>query len=82
MDAQRAFAGADVALLLPGNTRADLERGPITYADAFDVQAYEHPLWRFRMSGAEREPLARGTDRELVGTDLEALVAWLQRGDL
>jgi hypothetical protein len=29
---------------------------------------------------AEREPFARGTDRELVGTDLEALVAWLQRG--
>ena len=117
VEAQRAFAGADVALLHPGNTRADLERGPITYADAFDVQAYEHPLWRFRMSGeelhealaeqsgllvsgsrelqpdrvytvvangvvAEREPFARGADRELVGTDLEALVAWLQRGDL
>jgi 5'-nucleotidase len=116
VDAQRAFAGADVALLHPGNTRADLERGPITYADAFDVQAYEHPLWRFRMSGeelhealaeqssllvsgsrelqsdlvytvvangvvAEREPFARGTDRELVGTDLQALVAWLQRGE-
>jgi 5'-nucleotidase len=117
VDAQRAFAGADVALLHPGNTRADLERGPITYADAFDVQAYEHPLWRFRVSGedlhealaeqpgllvsgsrefqsdlvytvvangvlAEREPFARGTDREVVGTDLEALVAWLQRGEV
>jgi 5'-nucleotidase len=114
VDAQRSFAGADVALLNPGNTRADLERGPITYADAFDVQAYEHPLWRFRMSGAEllnafadkpgllvsgsreldpelvytvaantivaeRGPFARGTNRELVGTDLEALVAWLER---
>jgi 5'-nucleotidase, C-terminal domain len=117
VDAQRAFAGADVAFLHPGNTRADLKRGPITYAEAFEVQAYEHPLWRFRMSGAqlrdalarqsgllvsgsrafepdlvytvvangivaEREPFARGRDRELVGTDLEALVAWLQRGEV
>ena len=28
---------------------------------------------------ADREPFARGTDREIVGTDLEALVAWLGR---
>ncbi|HYN50572.1 MAG TPA: 5'-nucleotidase, partial [Thermoleophilaceae bacterium] len=114
VDAQRAFAGADLAVLNPGNTRADLQRGPITYADAFEVHAYEHPVWRFEMSGAElgaalaeqpgllvsgsrdldpgrtytvaangivaeREPFVRGGDRELVGTDLEALVAWLAR---
>ena len=53
VDAQRAFAGADLAFLNPGNTRADLERGPITYADAFEVHAYEHPVWRFRMRGAD-----------------------------
>ena len=114
VDAQRAFAGADLAFLNPGNTRADLERGPITYADAFEVHAYEHPVWRFRMRGAdllgalaeqpglltsgsrdldrdalytvaangivaEREPFRRGISRERVGTDLEALVAWLGR---
>jgi hypothetical protein len=28
---------------------------------------------------AEREPFARGIEGELVGTDLEALVAWLGR---
>jgi 5'-nucleotidase len=113
-DAQRAFAGADLAFLNPGNTRADLERGPITYADAFEVHAYEHPVWRLRMRGAdllaalaeqpglvvsgpselqpgfvytvaangivaEREPFVHATDREVVGTDLEALVAWLGR---
>jgi 2',3'-cyclic-nucleotide 2'-phosphodiesterase (5'-nucleotidase family) len=113
VDAQRAFACADVAILHPGTTRADLKRGPITYAEAFEVQAYEHPLLRFRMSGAQlRDALApqrgclgparansnptrsapwspaewspsanpsRGTDREPVGADLEALVAWLPR---
>ncbi len=112
VDAQRAFAGADIAFLNPGNTRADIERGPITYADAFEVHAYEHPVWRLRMRGAallatlagqpdllvsgprnldpdavysvaangivaERQPFAAAVERELVGTDLDALVAWL-----
>ena len=113
VEAQRAFAGADLAVLNPGNTRADLEAGPITYADAFEVHAYQHPVWRFAISGAElgaalaeqpgllvsgsrdleparmytvaangivanRPPFDRATDRKIVGTDLEALVAWLE----
>jgi 5'-nucleotidase len=112
-DAQRAFAGADLAVMNPGNTRRpDLEAGPVTYAEAFEVHAYEHPVWRLRMRGAdltatiaaqpkllvsgprdldpdavytvaanglvaERPPFAGAVERELVGTDLEALVAWL-----
>jgi 5'-nucleotidase len=112
VDAQRAFAGADIAFLNPGNTRSDIDAGPITYADAFEVQAYVHPVWRMHMLGADlieaeqpgllvsgapdlrpdavytvaatgivagRAPFDRGTDREQVGTDLEALVAWLER---
>jgi 5'-nucleotidase len=113
-DAQRAFAGADLAFLNPGNTRADLERGPITHAEAFEVHAYEHPVWRLHMPGADllaamaeqpglvvsgprdldpgvvytvaangivaaRSPFDRATDRQVVGTDLEALVSWLGR---
>jgi len=113
VDAQRAFAGADLAFLNPGNTRSDIDAGPITYADAFEVQAYEHPVWRIRMLGsdlikaereqpgllasgtsdlhpdavytvavngivADRAPFDRGTDRVRVGTDLQALVAWLE----
>jgi 2',3'-cyclic-nucleotide 2'-phosphodiesterase (5'-nucleotidase family) len=113
VDAQRAFAGADIAFLNPGNTRSDIDAGPITYSDAFEVQAYEHPVWRMHMLGADlirveaeqpgllvsgpselrpdavytvaangivagRAPFDSGTDREQVGTDLQALVAWLQ----
>ena len=114
VEAQRAFAGADVAFLDSGNTRSDIDAGPITYADAFEVQAYEHPVWRMHLRGAdvleamreqpdllvsgtadlrpdavytvavngilpERPPFDHGTEREEVGTDLQALVAYLQR---
>src|SRR5829696_1188693 len=53
VDAQRAFAGADIAFLNPGNTRSELDAGPITYSEAFEVQAYEHPVWRLHMTGAD-----------------------------
>jgi 5'-nucleotidase len=115
VDAQRAFAGADIAVMNPGNTRRPaLEAGPVTYAEAFEVHAYEHPVWRLRMRGAdlmavlaeqpkllvsgprelvpdavytvaangivaERPPFDAAVEREPVGTDLEALVAWLGR---
>ena len=114
--AQRELAGADVAFEDSGNTRSDIDAGPITYADAFEVQAYEHPVWRLHLSGADvleamreqpnllvsgppadqirpdavytvaangillkRAPFNRPVEREKVGTDLEALVAYLSR---
>jgi 5'-nucleotidase len=117
-DAQRAFAGADVAFVNPGNTRVPrIEAGPVTYADLFLVHAYEHPVLRLRMRGrdvlavmeqrgpvelytsgleavepggtyavavngllaaSERfEAFGRAGEREVVGTDLEALVSRL-----
>jgi 5'-nucleotidase len=111
--AQREFAGADIAFLNSGNTRADLAAGTVTYAEAFEVHAYEHPVWRMRMTGSElqrvlaqqprllvagprrldpatvytvaangmvaqRPPFRDAADREVVGTDLETLVAWLE----
>jgi 5'-nucleotidase len=120
-DAQRAFAGADVAFVNPGNTRRPgLEAGPVTYADLFQVHAYEHPVLRLRMRGSDVlavmgqrrgvrlytsgleavQPdgiytvavngvlaaserftaFQRGWDRSVAGTDLQALVAWFERG--
>jgi 5'-nucleotidase len=119
-DAQRAFAGADVAFVNGGNTRRPgLDGGEVTYAEAFEVHAYEHPIVRMTMRGSDvlalwraRGPVdlyesgleavrpegtytvaanavltegrrfgtfARAWDTERVGTDLEALVAWLGR---
>jgi 5'-nucleotidase len=118
--AQRAYAGADVAFVNAGNTRRpSLDAGPVTYAEAFLVHAYEHPVLRLEMRGADvleawrdrgrvhlfesglegvrptgtytvavngvlaaarRFPaFGRATARKVVGTDLEALVAWLGR---
>ena len=119
-DAQRAFAGADVAIVNGGNTRRPgLDAGEVSYAEAFPVHAYEHPIVRMTMRGRDvlavwraRGPVdlyesgldavrpdgtytvaanavlttgrrfgafGRGWDAERVGTDLEALVAWLGR---
>jgi 5'-nucleotidase len=116
VDAQRAFAGADIAFLDSGNTRSDIEAGPITYSDAFEVQAYEHPVWRLYLHGSDvlaamreqpnllvsgpaaedirpdvvytvaangillkRAPFDHPIEHEKIGTDLQALVAYLQR---
>jgi 5'-nucleotidase len=121
-DAQRAFAGADVAFVNGGNTRRPgLDAGEVTYAEAFAVHAYEHPIVRMTMRGGDvlalwraRGPVdlygsgleavhpegtytvaanavltegrrfgafARAQDAVRVGTDLEALVAWLGRDE-
>ena len=66
VDAQRAFAGADVAFLESGNTRSDIDAGPVTYADAFEVQAYEHPLWRLYLRGSDVVAAMQEQDRLLV----------------
>jgi 5'-nucleotidase len=74
-DAQRAFAGADVAFVNPGNTRQPgMEAGPVTYAEAFLVHAYEHPLVRMTMSGRDvLEVWRRGGPMGLYQSGLEAV---------
>jgi len=52
-DAQRAFAKTDFALVNPGSVRADLDAGPLTYAELFEVHPYDFDLVRKRMSGRE-----------------------------
>jgi 5'-nucleotidase len=120
-EAQRAFARADVAFVNPGNTRRPgLDAGPVTYAELFLVNAYEHPVLRMKMRGSDVlavmdqrhgvqlyasglnavQPdgiytvavngvlaasdrftaFQRGWDRSVAGTDLQALVAWFERG--
>jgi 5'-nucleotidase len=121
-DAQRAYAGADVAFVNGGNTRRPgMDAGEVSYAEAFLVHVYEHPIVRMTMRGSDVlavwrargpvdlyesgldavrpdgtytvaanavlavgrrfEAFNRGWDAARIGTDLEALVAWLGRDE-
>ncbi|MEJ7790096.1 MAG: bifunctional metallophosphatase/5'-nucleotidase [Thermoleophilaceae bacterium] len=76
--AQRRMAGADFAFVDGHNMRASVDAGPITYAELFEAHAYEHPVMRMTLTGAEvREVLAqqadpaRGDTLHLAGPALE-----------
>lgn len=53
VDAQRRLAGADVAFLTPGNLRADVDRGAITFEGLFAAAPYEHEVMKMEMRGAD-----------------------------
>jgi 2',3'-cyclic-nucleotide 2'-phosphodiesterase (5'-nucleotidase family) len=57
-DAERAFAGTDVAVVSGVALRADIDPGPITYGEVAEALAYDHPVVRARLTGRELEALA------------------------
>jgi 5'-nucleotidase len=59
-DAERAYAHADAAVVDPGALRADIDAGPITYAEVCEALAYGHPVMRAHLSGRELRELAAG----------------------
>ena len=61
-DAERALARTDVAVVSRVALRADIDRGPITYAEVAEALAYGHPVVRANLSGRELEQLAAGVD--------------------
>ena len=70
-DAQRAFAKADVALVNDGSIRADVDAGPILYEDIFRAQAYDHPLYRIRLTGRQLLDLLAVQSPHVSGLDIE-----------
>ena len=50
-DAQRDFAGADLAFMNPGGIRADIASGPVTYGDLFTVQPFDNQVVRMELTG-------------------------------
>jgi 2',3'-cyclic-nucleotide 2'-phosphodiesterase (5'-nucleotidase family) len=52
-DAQRAAAGADVAVMNNGGIRADLRAGPATYGSFFEIQPFANLLVRMTVTGAD-----------------------------
>jgi 5'-nucleotidase len=57
--AQRRLAGSDVAFVNRGSFRGSVEDGPITYGELFEAQAYDHPVLKLTMSGADVLAVAR-----------------------
>jgi 5'-nucleotidase len=64
-NAEQAFARADVAVVKPVSLRADIDAGPVTYAEVAEALAFDHPVVRVTMNGRQL--------RELIGD--EAYVA-------
>jgi 5'-nucleotidase len=50
-EAERAFARTDAAVVNPGALRADIDPGPITYAEVAEALAYDHPVMRVELTG-------------------------------
>jgi 2',3'-cyclic-nucleotide 2'-phosphodiesterase (5'-nucleotidase family) len=53
------LARAEVAFVNEGNSRGDLDRGPITYAQLFRASAYEHQVLRLKLTGAQIRAVLR-----------------------
>ena len=52
MDAMREEVGADFAFLNLGGVRADINKGPVTYRNVFDVLPFESQIVTLNISGA------------------------------
>ena len=49
------FGGAQIAFMNPGGIRADVDAGPVTYAEAFTVQPFGNTLVTLSLTGAQIE---------------------------
>lgn len=52
-DAQRSFAGADLAFVNSAALRADIQAGPVTYGELFAAQPFGADVVRLDLSGSE-----------------------------
>jgi 5'-nucleotidase len=51
--AQASLAHAQIAFVNPGNMRASLHAGEVTYGEVCSIEAYGHPVMRLRLRGAD-----------------------------
>jgi 2',3'-cyclic-nucleotide 2'-phosphodiesterase (5'-nucleotidase family) len=58
-DALRAYAVADVGLMNRGGIRAELQGGPITRRDVFEVMPFDNNVVVLKLTGAELTGLVR-----------------------
>jgi 5'-nucleotidase len=56
-DSLREAVGADVALLNPGGLRADIDAGPLTFGDVYEVLPFDNTVALVTLSGDELKRL-------------------------
>jgi 2',3'-cyclic-nucleotide 2'-phosphodiesterase/3'-nucleotidase len=60
-DAMRAATGAEVAIQNPGGLRADLDAGPVTVREVFEIMPFDNQIVVVSLTGAQlREALEQG----------------------
>ena len=62
-DAQRDFAGTDLAFMNPGAIRADIAPGPVTYGDLFTVQPFDNQVVRMELRGIKSTVCSSNSSR-------------------
>jgi 5'-nucleotidase len=50
-DAQRSYAGTQIAFMNPGGIRADIQAGDVTYGELFTVQPFDNQVVRMELTG-------------------------------
>ena len=50
-DAQRTYAGTQIAFMNPGGIRADIQQGPVTYGELFTVQPFDNQVVKMELTG-------------------------------
>jgi 5'-nucleotidase len=50
-DAQREYAGAQIAFMNPGGIRQDIQAGEVTYGELFTVQPFDNQVVRMELTG-------------------------------
>ena len=70
-DAEREFARTDAAVVDGGALRADIDPGPITYAEVAEALAYDHPVMRIELTGRELRAFAAESGFYSGPADLE-----------
>ncbi len=52
-DAMRAATGVDIAFQNPGGIRAELEAGPVTVGDVYEVMPFDNQVMTVRLTGSQ-----------------------------
>ena len=76
-DAQRAASGAQVAIMNNGGIRTDLEAGPLTWSELYQLQPFANLLVKLTLTGAQlREVMEHILRGRQPGMHVSGITVW------